>query len=484
MKKIIIDKEDCTGCNACKAICPKNAITMQFDKKGFRYPQIDSDKCIDCNLCVKVCGRRNDYSHLRKSAHVLYSKDEALRKISTSGGVFGELAKYCIHLGGVVFGAAFDENLKVYHCGVDNEPDLPLIQKSKYVQSDLKNTYEEAREILEGGRKVLFSGTPCQIAGFKAFLGEEYENLFCIDIICQGVPSPLVWEKYLEVLGDADAPISEVDFRSKINGWKALNFSYKKGGNLVNTPFENDFYMKGFEDTEILRDVCYNCSFRGEYGCADITIGDCWGYKEIVGEEDDDFGASVAIVNTDKGEKLLKELEGNFKLIKQIAPDTLRKYNKNLYYNPSFSGKRKAFFEMIEKGDYKNAFCILKSEPREKAYLPVVNKWLEYKMQGKNAVSDYLSEKGCKNIVIYGRGSLGEFVYKELSETGDVNVLFFIDNGVSAENTVSIKDISPHALEKADAVIITPIHVKAVIKNDLLKCYNGVIIGVDDILLG
>ena len=130
-----------------------------------------------------------------------------------------------------------------------------------------------------------------------------------------------MWEKYLEVLGDADAPISEVDFRSKINGWKALNFSYKKGGNLVNTPFENDFYMKGFEDTEILRDVCYNCSFRGEYGCADITIGDCWGYKEIVGEEDDDFGASVAIVNTDKGEKLLKELEGNFKLIKQIAPD-------------------------------------------------------------------------------------------------------------------------------------------------------------------
>ena len=224
----IIDKVNCCGCSACASACPKRCITMKSDNEGFLYPHLDKDTCIDCGLCEKVCNELHPFpqrSPLQVWAAI--NKDEEIRLKSSSGGIFHILAKMTIDDGGVVFGARFDENWQVVIDYAETMIGVEDFMGSKYVQARIENAYKNAKRFLIEGRKVLFSGTPCQVAGLKQFLRKEYDNLLTVDFICHGTPSPRVWGMYLDEVTDSCKFVKSISFRNKINGWKHLHFSVK-----------------------------------------------------------------------------------------------------------------------------------------------------------------------------------------------------------------------------------------------------------------
>ena len=326
------DKKECCGCHACVSICAHKAISMQADTEGFLYPLTDKAVCTECGLCEKVCPVIHQGSPRHPlNVYASKSKDETIRQESSSGGIFTLLAEAIIREGGIVFGAKFDETWNVIHASAENLDKLADFRGSKYVQSIIGNTYKEAKEQLKQGRKVLFSGTPCQIAGLKQYLGKEYKNLLTVDFICHGVPSPLVWERYLcelqENLGidykfrkDKTLSslyklpaISSISFRKKTYGWKKFSFylrfvvpqelstsTLEEAKEFVE-PFPKNTYMKGFLADLYLRPSCHYCPSRCFRSGSDITLGDFWGIKEQHPEMDDDKGISAIIVNSEKG---------------------------------------------------------------------------------------------------------------------------------------------------------------------------------------
>jgi len=213
-------REDCTGCHACQVVCPHDAIEMEADPAGFLYPTVDLERCTECRRCKVACPVLNPPPrHSPPTAYACMARDDALRKASSSGGVFSLLAQDTLGLGGVVFGAVLDERMDVVHERAETNEDLPALQGSKYVQSRMGSTYREVRDSLRSGRAVLFSGTPCQVAGLRSYLGRDFDGLLCVDIVCHGVPSPRVWHRYLQHLeGEYQArPITAV-FRRKDEG--------------------------------------------------------------------------------------------------------------------------------------------------------------------------------------------------------------------------------------------------------------------------
>ena len=243
----IIEKKDCMGCYACFNICPQNAITMQEDEKGFKYPIIDKEKCIKCGLCKKVCPVINQtIIKNTPQAYAIINKDNYVRETSSSGGCFSLIAEYIIENGGVVFGATFDENWRVKHTWIENIEKIKMFRGSKYLQSTIGDTYKRAKEFLDKGRKVLFTGTPCQIEGLKSYLRKDYDNLYTQDIICHGVPSPKVHDKYLEYQKNKfnAKKIKRIEHRNKENGWKVVEISLMAS----NAKRHKMFYSAGVEE--------------------------------------------------------------------------------------------------------------------------------------------------------------------------------------------------------------------------------------------
>lgn len=310
----IKDKAQCCGCSGCASACPKGAIVMKADSEGFPYPSVNMDLCINCGICKNVCPILNPLSKSRSAspkAYAAYSRDEETRKESSSGGVFSLLAEHIISQNGVVFGAAFDESFQVYHLGIEDISQIPLLRCSKYVQSRIGDTYKQAKQFLEEGRLVLFTGTPCQISGLYNYLSKDYDNLYTQDIVCHGVPSPKLWEKYLAYWSNRfSSSVKSVSFRNKIKGWK--NFSIVIG-------FENnkkyikhhreDLLFKAFLDNKNLRPSCYECAFKGIERPSDITLGDFWGYWNLYPDKNDDKGISLITANSQKGLSLWQAVE-------------------------------------------------------------------------------------------------------------------------------------------------------------------------------
>ena len=333
---VIKDKKECCGCEACLNICPLNAISMQKDNKGFKYPVVNKDKCIDCKLCEKVCPIQNSNdTKVNPMAYACFNKDLEERKNSSSGGIFVLLALKILKRGGVVIGASFKEDYTVSHICIDKIDDLIKIQTSKYVQSNINDSYTQAKEYLDNNQEVLFTGTACQIAGLKNFLKKDYNNLYTQDIICHGVPSEKIWNKYIEYRKkkDKQEKIEKIEFRNKDNGWinYGIKFKYSSKQNYYKNHYF-DSYMKLFLSDLILRDSCFSCKFKEKNRLSDLTLADFWGLDKIVPEMNDNMGTSLVILNTKKGEKLFAEISEQIKS-KEVNFKEAIKYNTSYCYS-------------------------------------------------------------------------------------------------------------------------------------------------------
>lgn len=345
----IVRKEECTGCHGCYNVCPKKCIDMNFDEEGFLYPSIDSSKCVECGLCEKVCPIIHTVEVENEPIAIgCYNKDEKIRMNSSSGGIFTLISELVIKSGGVVFGAEFDENYNVRHNYVDNMQDLHKFRGSKYVQSTIGNSYYDAKKFLEQGRQVLFSGTPCQIAGLKRYLQKDYDNLICQDIVCHGVPSTYVWEHYKKFIANGRR-ISDVKFRDKSTGWKTYSFQidFDDGSSYKDIGNENS-YIKGFVKDFYLRPSCYECKYKTFHRESDITLADFWGIEANEPELDDNKGTSLIFINSDKGKISLEDIKKDI-VFKIVDVEKAVDYNPSMYKASLYNKKRLIFYRKYKK---------------------------------------------------------------------------------------------------------------------------------------
>lgn len=362
---VLIDKKDCCGCGACSQICPVHCIEMISDSEGFEYPNVNEEKCLACNACKKVCPVLTKEFEIQNTSDVFpkpkalggWIRDDEIRADSSSGGAFSLFAMYILQNGGIVYGAAMDNKLITRHIGVESVQELHLLRGSKYVQSCIGNVYSEIRDWLNQGRYVLFSGTPCQAAGLHRFLGaEKYENLYVIDFICHGVPSPGVFHSYLEFMANKyKDDIISFRFRMKDRQWNPTGLQLGTGMGMGTGKFIRHYpgfmdpYMNGFLDDVYLRESCYKCSFKQvpKYD-SDITIADFWGVKAVDSELYDGKGTSLVLLNTSHGEKLFNTVEKSF-WFKEVDFEMAIRRNQSIIKSAHLNPRRQNFF-----ADYQN----------------------------------------------------------------------------------------------------------------------------------
>lgn len=351
---IKLAENSCTGCTTCAERCPQKCICMKPNDEGFLYPEIDKTACVECGLCEKDCPvlHKPMRSHDKTVAYSAYSKDIDNRLSSSSGGIFSLLANEVLDDGGIVYGAAFDDCFNVHHIGVETKDELGKLRGSKYVQSNLDNVFYNVKIALDSGRKVLFSGVICQIAGLKAYLKCEYPNLFTVDVLCHGVPSPKLWRKYINYLeGIYGASVRRLSFRSKKYGWKTYSLSFAFSNNKEYTRIYNkDPYMQMYLQNICLRPSCYECRFNEIDRLSDITLGDCWGIGKTMPDMDDDRGTSVVLIHSENGKDYFDKIKQHL-IIQESEVDNV--------LPPNFGGRqavkphknRTEFFARLAKGE-------------------------------------------------------------------------------------------------------------------------------------
>lgn len=349
----ISDKYNCCGCSACAQACPKQCITMQQDAEGFLYPQVDTSRCIDCGLCERVCPFIHPYdARTPILSYAAINIDEQIRMESSSGGIFTLLAEQIINDRGVVFGARFDENWQVTIDYSETIDGLAAFRGSKYVQARVGDTYAMCAKFLREGRNVMYSGTPCQIAGLKHFLHKEYDNLLTVDIVCHGVPSPKVWAKYLhEVVGTVN--VQGVSMRDKQHeGWKRYNvvLDYKKDGEMISLSscYQENDYMNAFLRDMILRPSCYACKAKECSSHSDITIADFWGVQSIRPTMDDDKGTGLLLIHTAKGKEYVPFDKMKYE---EVAYEEGSRNNPAIYISAKPWPRRAEFFHQLDNED-------------------------------------------------------------------------------------------------------------------------------------
>lgn len=347
----ITEKSRCCGCSACISICPKQCITMYEDEEGFLYPKADKHLCINCGQCESVCPViHQEAPKIPIVTYAAINPCETVRIKSSSGGIFTRLAEQVLDEGGAVFGAAFDKDWSVKHIAVTCREGLAGLRGSKYLQSRMESTFKEAENYLKAGRKVLFSGTSCQIAGLKRFLHKEYGNLLAVDVICHGVPSPKAWQDYLAEKYNG-LTISDICFRDKRSGWKQYSQTVTSSTSSFSSKyFENDF-MNAFLMNLTLRPSCYDCPAKKGKSTADLTLGDFWGVERLLPQMDDDKGTSLVIIYTDKGKASLLD-----------SDCTEVPYQDAVRYNPSIENpvaepvNRRYFFHLLGRKGFQKAW--------------------------------------------------------------------------------------------------------------------------------
>lgn len=354
----ITDKHNCCGCSACASICPKHCITMQADSEGFLYPSVDIDKCVDCHLCERVCPCINsEQSQNPIECYGAKNNDDSIRRQSSSGGIFTAIAEGVINKEGVVFGAAFDNEWKVVHTHTETIDGIAAFRGSKYVQSGIGDSFRQVKAFLKSGREVLFSGTPCQVAGLKRFLRKDYENLLTIEVVCHGVPSPKIWREYLSSLEIKN--ISSISHKDKTTGWRGYSFTIKDiNQKVVFTEKASDNkYMMAFIRNLTLRPSCFSCPAKAGRSHADITLADYWGIEHLLPELDDNKGTSFICINSPKGLALVNEL--NIQIIRADFQKTTP-YNSCIVKSTIEPVARKQFWKEYEKQGIAALLCLKK----------------------------------------------------------------------------------------------------------------------------
>ena len=387
-----MDKKKCCGCRACEQVCPKHAIKMIENEEGFFEPRIDKALCVDCGLCIKKCAQCNDIGNYRKmnqsKVFAAKNKNKEEQSQSSSGGVFSVIANYIIENNGIVYGCVFNEHMEAEHIGIENKEDLVKLRGSKYVQSNTQCTYSEVKKYLENGSYVLYSGTPCQIAGLRLFLGEEYGNLITIDLLCHGVPSEKIFKKYLKWLEQKNnSKVKEYFFRNKQKTTWGLTYKprvlFEKGTKLLSG--NTDPYIKAFLKGTILRESCYNCKYTSFERVGDITLGDFWGIENEYPKFWDSKGVSFIKLNTNKSLELFDKIKSQIEYI-EVNYEAVLKYANPMKESTKRMDSRDLLSKKLELGSIEDALGIkITSKDYLKSIIPdiIKRKKIELKINKK-----------------------------------------------------------------------------------------------------
>lgn len=315
---VLKDKIDCCGCNACGDICPRGAISFKADHEGFWYPEIDKAACIDCGLCERVCPVISPADFIERyekpAVYAAYTKDEAVRLDSTSGGIHSMLANKMFDREAFVGGAVYNEDHTVSQIITDQRERLPEIRSSKYLQSNAESVYRNIRARLKNGKNVFFCGTPCQVQALYKFLGKDYDNLITADFICRGVNSPKVFLSYMEMLEKKyGSRATDIKFKSKEKGWHnfSIRVKFENGKVYCRDRWHDLFFIGYLQYNDFVRPSCYNCKFKSFPQKADITLADFWGIEKLDPAMDQDKGTSMVMINSDKGAALFETIKGD-----------------------------------------------------------------------------------------------------------------------------------------------------------------------------
>lgn len=351
---VVDDKRNCTGCTACKSICPRDAISMVSDNEGFLYPHVNNDLCINCGLCDSVCPlpKRDKQDNVCSSldAYVAhYGNSDELWYESSSGGVFTAITEYVIENNGIVYGAAYNKEWKVEHCSATSLTDALAFRGSKYVQSELNDTFREIKSYLLAGRLVLFSGTPCQVAGLKSYLKKDWNNLITVDLLCHCIPSPRLFKDYINYIQKRyKKRISRINMKDKTLGWNSFQtprIYFEDGSSIFNIE-DSKLWETIFYSHIAVRPSCYSCRFSNLNRVGDITIGDYWGVEKYHPEYSVPNGASIMLINSRRGQEAF---EGFSNRLKYEITDPIKGLPSSLVYAVSPHPKRSQFWLDYEK---------------------------------------------------------------------------------------------------------------------------------------
>lgn len=348
-------KEKCCGCEACKNICPKNAITFLPDEKGDMYPCVSKGLCVNCHLCEKVCPIINPIViplSYDPKAYAAWNNNVEERMKSTSGGIFPLLANTILENGGHVVGAQYEDDFTVSHIIISQKEELKNIRKTKYVQSNNNGVYTQIKELLDDNKTVLYSGTPCQVAGLKSFLQEEYENLYTVELFCHGVINQIIFNKYLKSIEKhVKSKITSVEFRNKRNGWsKSATVVSLENGTEYCKSNEDEYLMGYLRYNLYIRPSCTDCKYKSLPRAADLSLGDLWGIEKLF-DNHDNKGASAIIVNSPKGDLLFNRIEKSL-FTKEISIDFLKENNPSLVQSYRLGKYSELFYNKFQKSDF------------------------------------------------------------------------------------------------------------------------------------
>ena len=383
----LAERKYCTGCTACACACPRDCVTMAADENGFRFPVVDPESCVSCGLCERACpvATPREMHGALPAAYAVYTKDEALRLDSSSGGVFSEIGKSILAEDGAVFGAAYNEVFEVVHSCVEEETELARLRGAKYAQSSLCDTFSQVKQRLDRGQRVLFSGTPCQVAGLKAFLPKDYVNLITVDFVCHSVPAPMAWREYVAFRAKLDngGQLPErINLRSKDTGWSRYRYSNLFAyahGQAHSIVSGESLYMKLFGGGYISRESCENCRFKGYSRVSDLTLGDFWGIWDIHPDMDDDKGTSLVLVQSERGAAVLEGLREKL-VIEPVTLEEASRQNPAIVKAAKGQEKRREALEKIRNGRLGDCeeWFVPAETPMTAGFLPRARRLLGY----------------------------------------------------------------------------------------------------------
>lgn len=411
------EKNKCFGCRACANICPVSAITMKEDDEGFFYPIIDNNKCTNCGLCKKACPSLNKSktylsNNKNPDCYALMADDET-RLVSSSGGAFTLIANWIFEQGGYVCGVAF-VGQNVQHIIIDKKDDLYKLRGSKYVQSDTNTVYSQIKDLLNQDKYVLFTGTPCQVAGLYSFLGKDYEKLYTVDLICHGVPPQKVFDMYLADTIQKDDVFAHTTFRDKKAGWTVYTTTTTTGKHYYGGSLSKDTYLQAFINNMCLRPSCGTCPYTSTQREADITIGDFWAIERFDKNLNDNKGTSVILLNSHKGRELFSSIKNNFVVCREVPLEYASYYNITLYTPLKQHTNRKAFFRVLNKtNSLKQAVDYCSKNQYDCA---ILNFWPHRNMGGVLqawALQDIISELGYSNVLLNYQCKTWENAYSD-----------------------------------------------------------------------